>query len=101
MNSSDGDSIRSPQPTMNIDLPDYAGSDCSPDLKRTSDKVSWESPILGESVSMYEETQDVRGVYDDIMTQVNRLLAEPPPQDTAAGMRTMTYLSNFHIYFYV
>lgn len=35
---------------------------------------------------MYEEAADVRGVYNDIMTQVNRLLAEPPTQETTQGI---------------
>jgi len=78
VNSSDGGSLRSPQPTLNIDLPDYPGSECSPDLRKQGDKVSWESPVLGESVSMYEEQKNAE-VYNDILSQVNRLLGQPPP----------------------
>ncbi len=35
--------------------------------------VSWESPVLGESASMYEAEEAVQ----DILSQVKRLLAEP------------------------
>ena len=58
-------------------MPDYGGSDCSPDLRR--DKGRSESPVLGESVSMYEE-EKVKEVYHDILSKVNKLLAEPEQQ---------------------
>jgi len=80
VNSSDGDSLRSPAPPLNLDMPDFAESDCSPDIRRQEDKESWESPVLGESVSMYaeqEQQQEVHRVYNDILTKVNKLLAEP------------------------
>jgi len=80
VNSSDGDSLRSPAPPLNLDMPDFAESDCSPDIRRQDDKESWESPVLGESVSMYaeqEQQQEVHRVYNDILTKVNKLLAEP------------------------
>jgi len=67
--------------SMNIDLPDYPASECSPDLRKQSlarYRTSWESPVLGESVSMYEEEQ-IQGVYNDILAKVNRLLVEPDP----------------------
>ena len=86
---------------MNIDLPDYAGSDCSPDLRRSEDKVSWESPVLGESVSMYEGRderleQDEREVYNDILTQVNRLLSQPTIEPDKPG-RNITTLKHLII----
>ena len=40
--------------------------------------TSWESPVLGESVSMYEAEQ-MKEVYSDILSKVNKLLAEPEP----------------------
>lgn len=89
VNTSDGDSVRSPQPTINIDLPDYPGSECSPDLRKQRDMVSWESPVLGESVTMYEEQQqyqeqrNMEDVYHDIISKVNKLLTEPLPPVTA------------------
>ena len=113
MNNSDNESAQS---ALNIDLPDYPASDCSPDLKHkrggainsfhspnkgdnsnswqspghaaggnswdspaqagTSCATSWESPVLGESVSMYEAEQ-IQEVYTDILSKVNKLLGEP------------------------
>lgn len=118
MNNSDNESAQS---ALNIDLPDYPASDCSPDLKKQASKsnfdspvqqgsngestkqsgnsldspnqvgncmgspaqagnsvASWESPVLGESVSMYEAEQ-MKEVYSDILSKVNKLLAEPEP----------------------
>ena len=115
MNNSDNESAQS---ALNIDLPDYPASDCSPDLKKQASKnnfnspvqhgespkqsgnsldspnqagnsmdspaqagtsaTSWESPVLGESVSMYEAEQ-MKEVYSDILSKVNKLLAEPEP----------------------
>jgi len=113
VNNSDNESAQS---ALNIDLPDYPASDCSPDLKHkrggainsfhspnkgdnsnswqspghaaggnswdspaqagTSCATSWESPVLGESVSMYEAEQ-IQEVYTDILSKVNKLLGEP------------------------
>jgi hypothetical protein len=63
---------------MHIDLPDFGGSECSPDLRQRSAgrTVSWESPVLGESVSMYEAEETVQ----DILSNVKRLLAQPLPE---------------------
>ena len=75
---------------MHIDLPDYGGSDlqCSPDLRNQQPRtVSWESPVLGESASMYEAEEAVQ----DILSQVKRLLAEP------AHPGSIFYLVSFRI----
>ena len=83
MDQSDGETLRSPPLSMHIDLPDFGDSECSPDLRQLTAggrTVSWESPVLGESVSMYEEAAAVK----DILSQVKRLLADPAPgQGTA------------------
>ena len=122
MNNSDNESAQS---ALNIDLPDYPASDCSPDLKKQASKsnfdspveqgsngestkqsgnsldspnqvgnsmgspahagnsvASWESPVLGESVSMYEDLgrqaeaevvedqEEVAELYHNILGQV-------------------------------
>eukprot|EP00088_Acartia_fossae_P070557 TRINITY_DN9486_c0_g1_i2.p1 TRINITY_DN9486_c0_g1~~TRINITY_DN9486_c0_g1_i2.p1 ORF type:complete len:776 (+),score=194.62 TRINITY_DN9486_c0_g1_i2:318-2645(+) len=97
VNNSDNESGRS---AINIDLPDYPASDCSPDLKRQSSgaasgrpnnySTSWESPVLGESVSMYEAEQ-IQHVYDDILTKVNRLLATDAPDQPATVQQPPVY----------
>jgi hypothetical protein len=106
VNNSDNESAQS---AINIDLPDYPASDCSPDLKKqqavtnswdspvqagnswqspgqagNSCATSWESPVLGESVSMYE-AEKIQGVYTDILSKVNRLLAEPTENSRDSG----------------
>jgi hypothetical protein len=70
---------------MHIDLPDYGGSECSPATARPTTTDSWESPVLGESVSMYEQQQqeqvDEVEAVQDILSQVKRLLANNPAPD--------------------
>ena len=42
------------QPSIHLDLPEYQESP-SGDARRPANMTSWSSPVLGESVSMYEE----------------------------------------------
>ena len=103
VNTSDEESVRSHQPTINIDLPDYAGSECSPDLRhRNKEMVSWESPVLGESVSMYEQQQhqDVEDAYHNIMSKVNQLLGEPLPTTCQSPATPGLFPFNRNRYFY-
>ena len=124
---------------MNIDLPDYPASDCSPDLKNkqrggtgnsfhspnkadnsnswqspgqagganswdspaqagTSCATSWESPVLGESVSMYEAEQ-IQEVYTDILSKVNKLLGEPTETYTEPQEKSTNVIGNCLTFF--
>jgi len=89
----------STQPGACLDLPDYpttpAGSTTSgQQMRRVGDMNTMDSPVLGESVSMYEgntsasdkEQEDVEEMYENILGQVKRLLAqdESNQEDVAA-----------------
>lgn len=84
------------QPSIHLDLPEYQESPSGD--RRPANMTSWSSPVLGESVSMYEELgrqaeaevvedqEEVAELYHNILGQVKRLLAKednvvasPPP----------------------
>jgi len=84
------------QPSIHLDLPEYQESPSGE--RRPANMTSWSSPVLGESVSMYEELgrqaeaevaedqEEVAELYHNILGQVKRLLAKedndaasPPP----------------------
>lgn len=83
------ESNASPQPSIHLDLPEYqespgeGGQRGQPSMTRSS-SASWSSPVLGESVSMYEEgnqeegqgDEDVAQLYQNILGQVKRLLSK-------------------------
>jgi len=90
----------SPQSGACLDLPDYpttpSGSTTSgKQMRRVGDMNTLDSPVLGESVSMYEGNtsasdkgqEDVEEIYENILGQVKRLLAqdENHQQDVAAN----------------
>merc|ERR1719447_1752517 len=81
------------QPSIHLDLPEYQESPSGD--RRPANMTSWSSPVLGESVSMYEEMgrqsaephvaedqEDVAELYHNILGQVKRLLAKE--EDTAS-----------------
>jgi len=84
------------QPSIHLDLPEYQDSPSGD--RRPANMTSWSSPVLGESVSMYEDLgrqaeaevvedqEEVAELYHNILGQVKRLLAKedndvasPPP----------------------
>ena len=74
----------SPQPSLHLDLPDYTPSEVSPPDagggrrgKAMVDMKDIDSPVLGESVSMYEsigEADNPQELYNNILGQVRRML---------------------------
>ena len=69
------------QPSIHLDLPEYQESPSGD--RRPANMTSWSSPVLGESVSMYEEMgrhsaephvaedqEDVAELYHNILGQV-------------------------------
>ena len=70
------------QPSIHLDLPEYQESPTGGD-RRPANMTSWSSPVLGESVSMYEELgrqeaeagvaedqEEVAELYHNILGQV-------------------------------
>ena len=89
----DDSSSASPHPTGCLDMPDYPTTPTQSDRSSAEGQLtrsrgqggmmdSWESPVLGESVSMYEGNssnqgqENVEEMYENILGQVKRLLAQ-------------------------
>merc|ERR1719509_570354 len=75
----------SPQPSLHLDMPDYTPSEVSPPQggngrrgKGMVDMKDIDSPVLGESVSMYESSgesgENPQELYNNILGQVRRML---------------------------